>query len=113
MLRLKLIIWLILSLITSKAIAQDVIVKKDGSTILAKVVTVGENEVEYKKYNNQGGPTYKISVSNILSINYESGDKDTFEATTSNQTSNLGVGSNISEAIKQKNIEKVNQIQNG
>lgn len=59
--------------------AQDVIVKKDGSTILAKVLTIGETEVEYKKFNKQDGPTYKISVDKLLSINYESGDKETFE----------------------------------
>lgn len=108
--RFKITTCFILSLITSRVLAQDVIVKKDGSTILAKVVTVGENEVEYKKYNNQGGPTYKISVLNILSINYESGDKDTFESVAPNHTSNTGAGSNFSEAIKRKNVEKVNQI---
>ena len=63
--------------------AQDVIVKKDGSTILAKVLTIGETEVEYKKFNRQDGPTYKISVDKLLSINHESGDKETFEATSS------------------------------
>ena len=63
--------------------AQDVIVKKDGSTILAKVLTIGETEVEYKKFNRQDGPTYKISVDKLLSINHESDDKETFEATSS------------------------------
>ena len=72
-----LVVFLILA---SFASAQDVIVKKDGSTILSKVLKVGETEVEYKKFKNQQGPTYTISVSNIQSINSESGDIDTFSS---------------------------------
>lgn len=58
--------------------AQDVIVKSDGSTILSKVLKVTQSEVEYKKYSNVEGPTYSISVKDILAINYENGEKDTF-----------------------------------
>ena len=65
-------------LLSLDCFAEDVIVKKDGSTILAKVLVVGDDVVEYKKFSNQDGPTYKISTSNLLSINYQSGDKDTF-----------------------------------
>jgi hypothetical protein len=59
--------------------AQDVIVLHDGSTILSKVSEVGVNEVKYKKFANQEGPTYTILKSDILRINYENGDKDKFE----------------------------------
>ena len=59
-------------LLSLDCLAQDVIVKKDGSTILAKVLVVGDDVVEYKKFSNQDGPTYKISTSNLLSINYQS-----------------------------------------
>lgn len=58
--------------------AQDVIVKHDGSTILSKVIKIGTAEVEYKKFSNQNGPTYTILKSDIQAINYENGDKDSF-----------------------------------
>lgn len=58
--------------------SQDVIVKKDGSTILSKVLEVSSSEVKYKKYSNQDGPIYSISSSNIQVINYENGEKETF-----------------------------------
>lgn len=61
-------------------VASDVIVKKDGSTILAKILKVSQSEVEYKKASNLEGPTYSIPVSDILSINYENGEKDTFDS---------------------------------
>lgn len=58
--------------------AQDVIVKKDGTTIMAKVLTVGTSIVEYKKWSNQDGPTYVIETKELLSINYANGDKEVF-----------------------------------
>lgn len=64
--------------ITSVCFAQDIIVQKDGSTIQAKVTMVTQSEVEYKKFNNQKGPTYTISTKDLQCINYENGTKDTF-----------------------------------
>ncbi len=58
--------------------AQDVIVKKDGSTVLSKVIEIGITEVRYKKWNNQNGPNYTILKSDIQAINYENGEKETF-----------------------------------
>lgn len=63
---------------TLTASAQDVIVKKDGSTILSKVIEIGTAEIKYKKWNNQNGPNYTISKSEVQAINYENGDKETF-----------------------------------
>ena len=59
--------------------AQDVIVKRDGSTILSKVLEVNQSDIKYKKFSNKQGPTYTINKSEVMSINYEGGDKDTFE----------------------------------
>jgi hypothetical protein len=70
---------LIAACITTVAQAQDVIVKRDGSTILTKVLEVNQADIKYKKFSNQQGPTYTINKSEVMAINYESGDKDTFE----------------------------------
>ena len=59
--------------------AQDVIVKKDGSTILSKVLEVNQLDIKYKKFSNQNGPTYTINKLEVTAINYEGGEKDTFE----------------------------------
>lgn len=64
--------------------AQDVLVKKDGSTILAKVLKITETEVEYKDFNNQDGPTRVISIANLQAINYQNGQKETFSEQTTN-----------------------------
>ena len=62
--------------------AQDIIVKRDGSTIMSKVTEVGIAEVKYKKWANKNGPTYVISIAELLSINYENGEKDDFSKNT-------------------------------
>lgn len=69
--------------------AQDVIVKRDGTTILAKVLKVSPSFVEYKKASNQDGPTYAISVNDIMAINYENGEKESYNTDTKDEnTSN-------------------------
>ncbi len=69
---------IILSFISLNVRAQDVIVKKDGSTILSKVLEVNVADIKYKKFSKPNGPTYSISKSDILSVNYENGEKDSF-----------------------------------
>lgn len=71
------------------ASAQDVIVKLDKSTILAKVLKVSSNEIEYKKFSNPEGPTYTILISEIVAINYENGEKDSFETVAESSTTNV------------------------
>ena len=73
---------LIAACIATVAQAQDVIVKRDGSTIISKVLEVNQADIKYKKFSNQQGPTYTINKSEVMAINYESGDKDTFEETS-------------------------------
>ena len=80
--------FLLLVALSASTYAQDVIVKKDGSTILSKVLEIGSTEVKYKKQSNLDGPTYTLSTADILSINYENGEKETFENAAAN--SNAG-----------------------
>lgn len=78
---MKRIAFTLLTLLTfGTAMAQDIIVKKDGTTITAKVTDIGSQEVKYKKWSNQNGPTYTVSVAELLAINYQNGEKDTFNA---------------------------------
>ena len=98
----KLIALAALCVAVSYASAQDLIVKKDGSVIQAKVTKIGTSEVEYKKWSNQNGPQYSIAVADILAINYQNGEKETFE--------NVGAGNSQaakSEANGQQSIVQV------
>lgn len=68
----------VVSFLSQIVFAQDVIVKRDGSSIISKVLEVNTDDVKYKKFSNLNGPTYTIKKSDLLSINYENGEKDTF-----------------------------------
>lgn len=76
----RFILSLVAIVFTSVCFAQDIIVKKDGSTIMAKVLKVSQTEVEYKKFSNQDGPSYVISIADLLAINYKNGETEKFEA---------------------------------
>lgn len=55
----------------------DLIIKKDGEEIKANVLTIGVEEVEYKKCDQEEGPTYVISKSEVERIQFreEKGEK--------------------------------------
>jgi len=46
------------------------------------VKKVGEDEIEYKKWDNPSGPTYFIRKSDVFMIKYQNGSKDVFNTTT-------------------------------
>lgn len=70
--------YIALLLILASASAQDIIVKHDDSTIVAKVKKIGTSEIEYVKFHNQEGPVYVIEKKDVKVINYENGTRDTF-----------------------------------
>lgn len=59
--------------------AQDIIYKKDGSKEEAKIVLVGEKEIQYKKYNNLEGPVYTLNKKDIVLIAYQNGEYETIK----------------------------------
>ena len=69
-------------LVSAEMSAQDLIIKSDGEEIKAKVLSVEEHKVSYKKWTNQNGPTYSLNTDNIFMIKYENGEKDVFAAKT-------------------------------
>ena len=83
----KLVALTAICMTSSYTFAQDLIVKKDGSVIQAKVTKVGTSEVEYKKWSNQDGPQYSMEIADILAINYKNGDKETFGNVSANRNS--------------------------
>jgi hypothetical protein len=58
--------------------SQDVIIKTNGDEIKSKILEVGQNEIKYKNFDYQNGPSYTISKSEIFMIRYENGSKDVF-----------------------------------
>ena len=106
----QLLVFLFL-LCSTSIFAQDVIVKKDGSTILSKVLEVNISDIKYKKFSNQNGPIYTIDKSEVLSINYENGDHDVLEQSErSKQTGKSNQKSNDPLYIQKDPSENNNKL---
>lgn len=53
--------------------SQDMITKKSGEDIKAKISEITTKEVKYKRFDNLNGPIYSIDKSEVLLIKYENG----------------------------------------
>ncbi len=58
--------------------SQDVITKKNGEEIKAKITEVSTTEIRYKLFDNQSGPTIVLLKSEVFMIKYEIGRKEIF-----------------------------------
>lgn len=96
--------FLFVTIASNIVVAQDMIVTNDGTIIKAKVTKVGATEVEYKKWTNQDGPIYTVKVSNLIAINYQNGEKDTFSNLPSNSqqiaTTNTQATGNVQVTVE-------------
>lgn len=77
---MKKIFLLMLFLCSMSVWAQDVIVKKDGSTVVCRIVEVTKTEVIYKKWSDQQGQNYTVNQKDLTAIHHENGTKTTFNA---------------------------------
>jgi hypothetical protein len=60
------------------AYSQDRIVTQQGDTIHAKIMIVTDNDVSYKRYNDQEGATFFLSTGKIRRILWENGTVDNY-----------------------------------
>lgn len=56
----------------------DVIYKKDGDEIKAKVIEITDETIKYKKQNQLGGPLRNVSVKDVFLIIYKDGTRENF-----------------------------------
>ncbi len=89
-------------MLATGAKAQDVIVLVDASEIQAKVITVGTNEITYKRWESPNGPDYQILKKDVFFIRYKDGSKDVFNSRMlGSQEENTAV------SLKGKNIHNI------
>lgn len=56
--------------------AQDIITKRNGETIQAKVVEIGDTQIKYRKYENPQGALYNIPSPEVFIIEFEDGTRE-------------------------------------
>lgn len=88
----QLLVFLFL-LCSTSIFAQDVIVKKDGSTIVCRIVELTSTEITYKKWSDLNGSNYVMNRADASAVNYENGKKvNLSEATNLYQPHNQNDG---------------------
>ena len=85
--------------------AQDVIVKKDGSTIVCRVIELTSSEITYKKWSDLNGSNYVMNRADASAINYENGKKVNLSEPT-----NLYTPNNQNEGVQQYNDKALLEI---
>lgn len=63
--------------VAASAHAQDLLVKRDGTSVRVKVLEVSKKKVKYVRFKTDA-PVYTIPVGDIDYIEYPDGDRDTF-----------------------------------
>lgn len=87
--------------------AQDVIVKKDGSTVVCRVIEVTKTEVIYKKWTDLEGSNYIIDKSLVSAINYENGKKDNLDDTAATvQSTKLMTDDELLKMVSNEEVQK-------
>ncbi len=77
---MKRLILLVLLLVAALPLmAQDMIVRRDGSVVQAKILEVSSSEIKYKKFAKHDGPLFVLKTSEIISINYEDGEVERYD----------------------------------
>jgi hypothetical protein len=65
-------------LVSSSAVAQDKLVKRNGEKMNVKVLKITKKKVKFVRHGTEL-PVYKLPISDIDYIEYPMGDRDTFE----------------------------------
>ncbi len=65
--------------------AQDVIVKKNGLTVVCRVVEINSSEVVYKKWTDLKGANYVMNRADVSAVNYENGQQVLISELSTNQ----------------------------
>lgn len=95
----------LLFLCSASVFAQDVIVKKDGSTIVCRVIELTSTEIVYKKWSDLNGSNYVMNRDDASAINYENGKKVNLSEAT-----NLYAPNNQNDGTQQYNDKALLRI---
>lgn len=96
--RLILVVMVTLLGVVSAA-AQDVIVKKNGEAVKAKISYVGPDTVIYRWYDEPKGAEYEILKSDVAAIHYESGRVEVMDSGSTSYDAMLYGNRPVAEGI--------------
>jgi hypothetical protein len=95
--------------------AQDILYTTSGAKLKSKILEINTDEIKYKSFSNSEGPTYVISKSEIIFIQYANGMSEilnynpkTFEPKKINSTTTLSPKNKLTPKVKTSNLRYMN-----
>lgn len=109
---MKKTLFLIFSLLLGILVnAQDIILKKDGNEIKAKVLEITDQFIKYKDFDFQEGPMRNIKIVDVFMIKYKDGQKEIFSNNLATKTEKQGKDINQNEAATVQNPNHNNSLE--
>lgn len=109
---MKKTLFLIFSLLLGILVnAQDIILKKDGNEIKAKVLEITDQFIKYKDFDFQEGPMRNIKIVDVFMIKYKDGQKEIFSNNLATKTEKQGKDINQNEAATVQNPNHNNLLE--
>ncbi|MFD1188802.1 hypothetical protein [Pontibacter rugosus] len=81
--------------------AQDMIMKRSGEKVEAKVLEITPSEIKYKRFSNQEGPIYILPKADVTLIQYADNSSESFELEVSSRAGASMTGTKDVVADKQ------------
>jgi hypothetical protein len=75
----------------------DLIMLRDGTEVMGKVVEIGIEEIKYRKCDNLNGPVVVMKKSKVFLIKYPNGTKDVFNEAENERASETDQPSKVKE----------------
>lgn len=103
---------LILLLITGVNLlkAQDLIIKKNGEEIKAKVLSIEIDQIKYKRFDFQDGPVMVIAANDVVLVKYENGVNKVI-GPIEKSPSNISKEINVTPIVDEVKTEKLTKIE--
>lgn len=100
---------------TANLFCQDVIIKKDSTKIVAKILEVRQTEIKYKVFNYQDGPIHVIDKKEVAYVIYSNGIREVLNPISTlilgNKTDTINQD-NLFATLPQSNVRKPDSIGN-
>ena len=104
------ILFLLMLMCSVSTWAQDVIVKRDGTAVICRIINVSSLEIVYKKWTNLQGPNLVMSITDATSITYENGEKKVFEKANATQASPIVRNNSGQQTVSDEMLMKLAKV---
>lgn len=104
---MRLLFALVTACFAISGLAEDMIVFRNGDVVKAVVLEIQKTDVKFKRASNPKGPTYTVDKSDLLSIIYENGEKDTFGETRPVTDTSVGQQNSVAKNSGPQQLDPV------